>query len=418
MNRQQRQQQQQPALSSSKIMSSTNANTANTSSSLSSSQLRSRRSRIDRDQARDQREENIVKKHIQQSSQKTNHYMIRLYLVVGTTIIVTILALLNHTRPRFLYQRQQQRNKKQQRRPLQPFILGTMYPPAIIQDLDHKELPRFFQTLSIVTPENVHARHEVARVVHSRVNLRADSTFPVSVKVWDLAQFQIYLDHNICGPFFSEMYEKARHQGDVDRQLDLSMWCLLTTKVVEGFFLPSIDWVDSPIAFLKQRGMVFQTHTHTSTTTATREDNDQPRLSSSMYLNPRSSTTFEEESSSSSSKTMTAILPSKMLTWVLSNEPSHFESPQDYRRAMEMYLYELVHNAKGDHHFLFLEAHCYGQGQGQAHLKRSMAKECGRDNNDECCEFLLPESEGGHFDHDDDDHVRSKEEQEQSSLRN
>jgi hypothetical protein len=372
---------------------------------------------MDRDQARDQREERKIKKQVEQSSQTTNHYMIRLYLVVGTAIIVTIVALLNTARPRFLYQRQ---DPKQQKRP-RPYTLGTMYPPAIIQDLDNKELPRFFQTWSIVTPENGKARHEVTRVAHSRAKLRADSVYPVHVKVWDQAQFQIYLHHNICGTYFSDMYEKARQQGDMDRQLDLTMWCLLTTKVVEGFFLPTVDWVDSPIAFLQQRGMVFYNNHHHDN----QEDEHQsPRLSSSMYLNPRTTATTTLDPSSS---TTTAMLPSKMLTWVLSNEPSQFESPQEYRRAMEMFLYELVH-AEGDDHFLVLEATC---GQKQAHsnvskkLKRSMAKECNdnsNNNDEECCEYLLPESEGGNFEDDDnDDHVKPEEEdqeQSQSSLRN
>jgi hypothetical protein len=404
------QQQQQPAASLSSSKSSSKASSVSTTQQHQQ-QLRSRRSRIDRDQARDRREERQIRKLVAQSSQSTNQYMIRFYLVVGTAIILSILALLQYTRPRFLYQ-----HLNKQKRP-RPYVLGTMYPPAIIQDLDHQELPRFFQTLSIVTPENVHARHEVARLAHSRTNLRDATAFSTKVKVWDQSQFQIYLDHHVCGTYFTDMYEKARQQGDTDRQLDLAMWCLLTTKMVEGFFLPTIDWVDSPMAFLQQRGMVFPSQT--------RDQDDQRRLSTSMYLDPRTPSTLESFDPTS----RTAMLPSKMLTWILTNEPNHFESSQEHRRAMELFLYELVH-AEGDDHFLVLEAHPCQDGQmlqPQKHSKRSMAKECipSPNGNGEwkCCEFILPESEGGNFEEDDDnvnvnDNQKVQElEKEESSLR-
>ena len=72
---------------------------------LNPQQLRKLPASILRDQARktrEQREEDSIKDQVSKANKQSSSFMLQLYLVIGTAIIITICAGLNYTRPRFL----------------------------------------------------------------------------------------------------------------------------------------------------------------------------------------------------------------------------------------------------------------------------------------------------------------------------
>lgn len=63
-----------------------------------------------------------------------------------------------------------------------------------------------------------------------------------------------------CGSDFSQVYPNSTEE----RKNDMVMWCLLATKVVEGFFLESVQLMDSALILAKGRGMVVKASSSSS----------------------------------------------------------------------------------------------------------------------------------------------------------
>jgi hypothetical protein len=322
---------------------------------MSPSQLRQRRARIIRDKAKEQKEEKVFRDMASKSSSQTSVYMIRLYVVIGTAMVVTIIAALNYSRPSFLYKRR----KKQP-----PYYLATMYPPKMIVERD---LPRFFRTYSIATPQNKVARMAVRRVASSRKALKTgNGNLQLLLKAWDASNIDHLLQRDICGPDFSQAY----HSGSQERQEDLVMWCLLTTRIAEGFFLESVDMIESALIVARRRGMIVKSSSSDS------------GVLNAYYLHPRN--LLESNDSM-------AIVPSKVMIWLLANPEDVLSNPSESRRMLQEHIYELVSSDEIKGNYMVLEEVCQPDPP-----KRVIGKQCASNRSD-CCYFVVPEAEGGRF---------------------
>ena len=322
------------------------------SDKMTTAQLRQRRVRIARDMADEEYHQSIIEDQIRAADNQHSTYMLKLYLVIATAIIVTIAAGIHSLSPRLL--------RTRKKTPV--YYIGTMFPPTVILDRD---LPGFFQTYSIATDHNKEARNAVQKIVKSRQALK-DPGIHVHLKTWDDAIMTSFLNRNLCGPDFKRAYYQAA--GDFERQQDLTMWCLLATRVVDGFFWYQVDILDSAMPFLMGRGIVGKI--------------DQQRLSTAFYISPRST----------NETSMTAAVPTTMLTWMLSHHVEQFQSKEEYRDILELYLYQVIRSEHGIEHYMTLDVTC-----SQEHSTRAMARHFANENEDQCCEFIVPESEGGHF---------------------
>jgi hypothetical protein len=325
---------------------------------LNPKQLRNRRSRILHDQAKEYREEKRVRAVAGESTKQSSAYLVRLYIVIGTAIIVTICAGLNYSRPSFI-------SKPRKKQP--SYHLATMYPPNVVVERD---LPRFFRTYTIATPQNKEARRAAKRIAASRLAARkGNGNIRVILKAWDSSNIEQLLRRQICGADFSQAYDSTSSQ---ERKEDMVMWCLLAIKNVEGFFLESVDILESALIAARRRGMVV------------RSSSSDSKLLNAYYLHPRN---LEYESTK-------AILPSKVLAWILSNPEDVVPSIAEYRRMLQEYLHELVHSEGNDDKYMVLDEVCQPYPP-----KRAIFKQCGVDvfRPDACCYFVIPESEGGRF---------------------
>lgn len=369
-----------------------------------SQQMRQRRARILRDQAKERKEEQDIRNITVKSNKVSSTYMVRVYIVVGTALIVTILALLNYTRPSIIYnnihiknfnmmgksisnnvhenenqnENQNHHNHLKRKKSL-PYYIGTLYPSGIIVERD---LPRFFRTYSIATPNNKDARMAVRKVVSNRAALRRGAgNLKIHLKAWDESHVSQMLERHLCGVPFNDAYLSTT---SVQRREDLVMWCLLTTQVVEGFFLNTISWNESPFIFAKNRGMIVKAY---------QSDN---KILHSYYLHPRNL----------SYDSTLAVLPSKVLTWIFDHGEDVIENDVDYQQQLQEYIYQLsTSQGNDDGKYLVLEEICSSSSSSstmQLPPKRSVGKQC-YESSGKCCYFVMPESEGGTFDDDDDD---------------
>jgi hypothetical protein len=338
------------------------------SKDLSSSQLRNRRNQIIRDKAQEDHDHRVFNDHVTHAvTSQSKTLLVRLYVVVGTALIVTVVAGLNQFRPRFLFNRKKSR----------PFYLGTLYPTNVVLERD---LPLFFRTFSIATPENKAARLAVKKVAKSRSNLKEPGT-KVILKAWDEFHIRRLMQRNTCGEEFAEAYTLA--STNFERQQDLLMWCLLAARVVEGFFSNDVDVMESPIVFKKNRGVIALKP-------------EQPRISSSFFVVPRST----------KEATMVSMLPYNVFMWVVANDEANYESRDQYQQALEEFIYEQV-AIEGMDQFMALDMDCENPDS-----KRTIARHCkaiaANKDTSRCCEFLLPRSEGGNLHGDDDDNKKNQ----------
>ena len=330
---------------------------------LTPRQLRNRRQRIIRDQVQEHREEKKIRALAAEANTQSSAFMVKFYIVVGMAILVTILALLHHLKPNFLYK---QRTAKQR-----PYHLSTMYPPNVVAERD---LPRFFRSYTIATPQNKEARMAAVKISASRKALKeGNGNLKVVLKAWDASNIDQLLEHGACGVDFHQAYESA---SSVERKEDLLMWCLLTTRYAEGFFLESVEMLQSAFIKARRRGMVVKS--------------SDSGLSNAYYLHPRNlgyDSTF-------------AVLPSKVLTWILANSEDVVPSTEEYRRMLREYIDALVHSEGNEDKYMILEEVCQPYEP-----PRSIGKRCGIDD---CCYFVVPDSEGGNFERDSNDKERGE----------
>jgi len=318
---------------------------------MNEKQLRNRRQRIIQETAKEQEEIKKVTNIAKQSNRQASNYFLKLYLVLGTAVVVTIVAALNYTQPK-LFKR---------RKTSPPYYFTTLYPPGM--DID-KELPRFFRSYSVATPQNKAARVAMKRVVQSRHNLqRGNGNIQVFLKSWDETHIEMLQERTFCGTDWKVAYDKA----SPSRQESLLLWCLLATRVTDGIFLESVDMLQSALILARQRGIVVR-----STETG---------YSTSYYVHPR------RDSNELSSPL--ARVPSKLLQWMLANPEDFMENEQEAQDLLEEHLYRLVQEEEGSE-YMVLDQVCQTDRP-----RRSVAREC---QGDSCCYFVVPDSYGGNLD--------------------
>ncbi|KAG7358954.1 hypothetical protein IV203_015543 [Nitzschia inconspicua] len=303
------------------------------------------------------------------STGESSARFLQIFMVVFTALIISIGTIIKYTQPQ-IFQRLFQRRK------VPPFYLATKYPNSVILDRD---LPRFYQTYSIATADNVFAQEAVKKVVRSRNQLkhRLAST-KVIVKAWDAANIKSLVQRGLCGDDFLHAY----HQGSDQRKDDLVLWCLVATRVVEGFFYESVEMIDSALFLTRKRGIVVKK----SQQFATESDGHGGALSTSFYLHPRQNNTLLE------------WIPSKALAMAISTPEDSLASPLEARELLERYLYDLVITQGNEEDFLVLEEQCQ-----EERPDRAIGMDCPHGDNGECCFFVVPEKYGGRFHLNDDD---------------
>ena len=357
-----------------------------TTSSSSNHHLKQQklRQRHRQQMAQDKREETRTKKKLESYSTQTNQYMLKFYIVVGTAIVVTVISILYHVNPKFLHGRSKQGEAA-------PIFLGTLYGPNIQLD---KSLPRFFRTFSISKDENLRERTAVRRVILNRKRISSAGA-PSVLKAWDNTQLEYYIqERNLCGDDFQEAYQATLDSQDWMRQRELVKWCLLATRVVEGFVSSNVTVHKSPLMYLKERGLLLESSKESSST----------GLSTMVYMEPRNDP-LEDRS-------RTAQLPSLMLTWLLTNHTTR--SASDYRAQLNKYFEKLVEQ-KGADQYLKLEEDCGEESSSKS--RRTVFSIC--EMEESCCYYSLPKSSSIRFRQsgDDEEDVNEKEGPKSSSLR-
>lgn len=258
---------------------------------LSEQQLRQRRARILRDKFAEQNELKQIRDITQKSNQRRRHYMTKLYMVVFTAFVVTLVSLQYHRTAKYRNRLSSSSSsqsssssskwsswfynnvKSWTRKPPPPLYMGTLYPPDVIMERD---LPRFFRTYSIATPKNLPAREAVIKVANSRKALRhGTGNIKVILKAWDVSNIDLLLQrNNICGRDFERAYHDVT--TSLQRQNDLIMWCLLANRIVDGFFLGSVEMFSNAFILSRKRGMMVQV-----------QQDHSERISNAYYLHPR-----------------------------------------------------------------------------------------------------------------------------------
>ena len=324
-------------------------------------QLRQRRAQIIQDKVNDNRELKELEKVIMMGWNTRTGHSLQTSILIVTAVIVTVGSILHYRNNDYF-------NRLMNRRNVYPtFYFGTQYPKGVILERD---LPRFFRTYSIATPENEIARKAVQRVCRSRSQLKRRAGIITSVlKAWDESNVHYLLSRGFCGTDF----DRAYRQGSQERKDDLLMWCLLATQIVEGYFMESVEMIDTALFLTRKRGMVVQ-----------KELGSVPggkALSNAFYLHPRTNTTNVE------------WIPSKALAWIISNPEDVLGAPADARYLFQRFLHDLVIAQGNEDDFLVLEEVC------QDHRpSRAIAVHCpDGDGSNDCCYFVVPEKYGGNF---------------------
>lgn len=330
---------------------------------MSAKQLRQRRNRIIQDKMAETRDLDEIKDLTQKSDQIRAHYMTKLYIVVFTAFVVTLMAATNFMKPAFLYKR---------RKNQPPMHLATLYPPEVVLERD---LPRFFRSYTIATPTNRFARKAQVRIVNSRGALKhGTGTLPVLLRAWDETDINLLRERDFCGKDF----EAAFVEGSQERQGDLVLWCLLATRVVEGSFLESVEMTNNAFITARKRGMIVQRQRDVD------DAPDRATISNAYYLHPR--LPGEEH-------LPMAPLPSKVLKWLFAHPEASLSDP---KLALQDLLYQLTSSEENRGRYMILDEVCQG-----TRPKRSIGEQCSKTG--ECCYFVVPQREGGKFDDISDD---------------
>jgi len=318
--------------------------------------LRQRRSQIIEDKIEEERIKGVIKKTIV-GNQHSSH-MIKTVLIVITALICTIGALIRYNNPKIF--------NRFWKKPIPPFQLATRYPANTVLERD---LPRFFGQYAIATPENRVAREAVKKVVKDRYNLRKRAgRIKTSIKAWDDSNVELLLEQKYCGDDFESAYRSASQQ----RKDDMLMWCLLASRITEGFFKESLEMIDSPLFLTRKRGIVMKRQPPAGV------EDGYGALSTSFYMHPRSSDTFTID-----------WIPSKILSMLVSS--SEQEVDVGGQEEIERLLYDLVITQGNENKFVILEEVCQ-----ESRPERSIAFDTS--NNAGGCFYVVPKKYGGNFD--------------------
>ena len=323
--------------------------------------VRQRRTRIMNETKQHKDEERRVKQSVKNSAASSSTHFIQVFMVVFTALIISIGTILRYAQPQFF-------SRLWKRRNIPPFYFATKYPSNVILDRD---LPRFYQTYSIATSENELARQAVNKIIRSRTQLRHRlGQTKAILKAWDDANIKTLVGRGLCGDDFAQAYHKASKE----RQEDLLMWCLLATRVVEGYFKESVEMVDSAIFLTRKRGMVVKKQSPLG------GGDGHGALSASYYLHPRLNNTLLE------------WIPSRVLAMAISTTEEDLLDPATAKESLEHYLYDLVIAQGNEEDYLVLDEVCQREQP-----ERAIGKDCSPSDGGECCFFAVPEHYGGRF---------------------
>jgi hypothetical protein len=336
----------------------------------STGKLRQRtRAKIIHDKNEDRRIENIIKQSIMKnSSQRSSHFW-KTFFIIFTALCCTVAALIR-SKPH-LIRRLLRRNKD-----IPTFHFATRYPNNVILGRD---LPLFFRFYSIATPENESAQDAVRKVCNSRTQLRKRAgKINAILKAWDESNIENLLNEDVCGNEFVDAY---RSKGTTQqRKDDLLMWCLMATRVTEGFFMEDVEIIDSPLFLTRNRGIVVLKKSS--------GDGYGGELSTAFYLHPRTD------------KNVINWIPSKILAMLISNSQKeqndniNEEEEDDIQEMIQKLLYDMVITQGNENNFLILEEICGQENQPE----RSIAIDRSSiDDGNGDCYFVIPEKYGGNL---------------------
>lgn len=334
---------------------------------MDSNQLRRRRARIIHDKAREEREDEELRALLKKTQGQSGQAFKTLILTI-TAIVVFVFGVIQYTQPGFFG-----RLINGRRGSIPTFYFATKYPPDVILERD---LPRFFRTYSIASPENEFAQEAVRKIQRSRTQLkRRAGIIKTIVKAWDETNIQHLIHRGICGADWEEAYDR----GSSMRKNDLLMWCLLASRIAEGFFQESVEFIDTALFLLRQRGMIVKKISSGSIDTDGQGNIYQPTLlSSSYYLHPRTNTTEVE------------WIPTKVLSWIIANPEEKLGTPEESRQLLQRVLYDMVIQSGHEDDFVVLDEVCQDQRPN-----RSIAIDCPNGEEIDCCYFVVPEKYGG-----------------------
>ena len=312
----------------------------------------------------EQKEQEMWQELSRRGLRKGREHMTKTYVVVLSALVVTIMAILNHTRPAFLFRR---------KTPPPPLSMATLLQPSVIMDRD---LPRFFRTFSIATPNNKDARSAVIKVAKSRRALNhGTGNLKVILKAWDQDAIKRLIERNVCGPDF----EVAHRLGSQERQNDLLTWCLLTTRIAEGFFQESVEMMSNAFLLNKKRGIVVVKADGSS------------RLSNAFYVHPRLPPQDDAAGP--------ALLPEEVLRWLLDHPESSLENPVV---SLQEKIHQLVSHEEQRDRYMYLDEICQDVLPTP---DRAIARQCVESTSsrhdhdlsdgDLCCYFVVRQAEGG-----------------------
>ncbi len=323
--------------------------------------LRQRRAQMIADIQEEEFVKKVIQSKLESNSQSTHTF--KTVVIVLTAIVCTLGAFIHSQNPNFF--------KKFSKKPIPTFQLATRYPANVIMERD---LPRFFRQYTIATPENFKARQAVIRMLKSREHLRRRAgRIKTVLKAWDDTNVDRLLNQGICG----DEFEKAYRRANQPRKDDMLMWCLLASRVSEGFFKESLEMIDSPLFLTRKRGIVIKRQPPAGVA------DGYGALSTSFYLHPRKVDSTEIHR-----------IPTKILSMLLSAPEQ--EMNDDAQDVIERMLYDQIVTQGNEDDFLILEEVCQGTRPERAIAFESV-------NSDNGCYVVVPKKYGGNFEPDDDD---------------
>lgn len=322
---------------------------------------RQRRAQIIKHKNEDERVKRVIHNAVGRS-QHSSHFL-KTVLIVITALICTVGALIRYNNPKLI--------QRFWAKPIPTFQLATRYGNNVVVERD---LPRFFRQFSIATPDNAVAREAVTKMLRNRDQLRRRAgKIKTSVKAWDDSHVEQLLAQRICGDEFEAAYQRASQP----RKDNLLMWCLLGSRITEGFFKESLEFIDSPLFLTRKRGIVLKRQPPSGLA------DGYGALSTSFYLHPRINNSADIN-----------LIPTKVLSMLVSTPEE--EADEGGEEAIERMLYELVETQGNEKGFLILEEICQ-----DTRPERSIAVHTNKDG--VRCFFVVPKRYGGNFDSTEDD---------------
>ena len=262
----------------------------------------------------------------------------------------------------------------------------TIYPAALHIKRD---LPRFFDSYAIVTPENLPARRAVRQVAAIRRIVIDSGRFnqKLTLQAWEHEDFTRQLPgksfDSFCGAGFKNQYrfQQKQQQDQVEpfniddrtRLDDLMYWCLMQSGQHDGF----VRWNVTVEASLT-RGMQGVAGVYTDDITGERKVRP-----SFLFLPIRAPKKDDQDTG------LSTEVPFKIMKWLL--DPANFQYTQeDYEKVLYKFIKEEADR------WVILHAACTVSERGTLDTtKRRVVSEChdssGTGDEEICCSIYDPQ---------------------------